>query len=469
MNVRYPALGIVVVVLVILFVSYYTLQNREFEKEELGSWINFKQNVTKVEDVTINLDYIEKKLQLEAKFFTSGTDIELNTHSKGFINQGQCDYDVVAKDANHNMIRPYALHSDVILSIEQHPDLAYLVLDQTCTFQNELIPNGELTIQINNNTGSLIVDKITFITKFRDSQYGCKDICIFNRQLEMSDFNSEDDIRTIKLEGQGIDTRFQLFSLRTYNKSYENTSNFLFPIIIGLLVFSLNISYDIIKTKFDKGEKLEKNENVVMNDNNEDGKLEKKLAFIGIYSGAGIAIGAAILSVGASLVFAILPVLRDYINKGGTNEDFAFVNALVNSAGYFVFAGLIIIALGVISAYVNIYKRTNKKHEKILETHQMKVLIDAMRDGIEDELKKRGYEAYSVKKLCEDKKMKLFSDYSIIKYAEKHNMVLVTEDIDNVEGCRENKIDCVQFSQDQTLDNLVEELEKIKLDRKNKV
>ena len=55
----------------------------------------------------------------------------------------------------------------------------------------------------------------------------------------------------------------------------------------------------------------------------------------------------------------------------------------------------------------------------------MKVLIDAMRDGVEDELKNHGYDAYSIKKLC-DKGENLKSDYSVIKYAQKHNMVLVT-------------------------------------------
>jgi len=92
----------------------------------------------------------------------------------------------------------------------------------------------------------------------------------------------------------------------------------------------------------------------------------------------------------------------------------------------------------------------------------MKVLIDAMRDGIEDELRERGYEAYSTKKLCEEEKMKLHSDFSIMKHAEKHHMVLVTEDVDNIEGCIENNMDYVEFHQYNKLDYLLVELEKIK-------
>ena len=96
----------------------------------------------------------------------------------------------------------------------------------------------------------------------------------------------------------------------------------------------------------------------------------------------------------------------------------------------------------------------------------MKVLIDGMRDGIEEELRKRGYDAYSVKKLCEDDGMKLRSDFSLMKYAEKHHMIVVTEDLDNVLGCEENNMDCVEFGQDKKLYYLLAELEKIKSNKK---
>ena len=90
----------------------------------------------------------------------------------------------------------------------------------------------------------------------------------------------------------------------------------------------------------------------------------------------------------------------------------------------------------------------------------IKILIDAMRDGIDLELNKLGYEAYSVRKLVE-KGEKLKSDYSIIKYAELNKMILVTEDVDNIEGCMENNIECVHFEQIHSLNYLQEALEKI--------
>ena len=91
----------------------------------------------------------------------------------------------------------------------------------------------------------------------------------------------------------------------------------------------------------------------------------------------------------------------------------------------------------------------------------MKVLIDEMRDGLDRELKARGYEAYSVKKLVE-RGLKLRSDYSILKYAEDQGMVLITEDIDNIEGCKENNIPFVMFGQKASIHTLLEKLESLK-------
>ncbi len=57
----------------------------------------------------------------------------------------------------------------------------------------------------------------------------------------------------------------------------------------------------------------------------------------------------------------------------------------------------------------------------------MKVLVDEMYDGMDLKLKEFGYDAYSVKKLITEGE-KLQSDYSVIKYAEKNGMIIVTED-----------------------------------------
>ncbi len=91
------------------------------------------------------------------------------------------------------------------------------------------------------------------------------------------------------------------------------------------------------------------------------------------------------------------------------------------------------------------------------------ILFDEMYDGKDEELTKlRGYEAYSVRKLREREKLKLHFDYSIIKYAELHRMILITEDTENKGGCDENDIPCIQLGQNPSIDEIVEQLQKYK-------
>ncbi|SMH71334.1 hypothetical protein [Candidatus Nitrosotalea okcheonensis] len=109
----------------------------------------------------------------------------------------------------------------------------------------------------------------------------------------------------------------------------------------------------------------------------------------------------------------------------------------------------------------NIVVKPHLNSNTVSNTSGTKVLIDIMRDGLDDTLRKHDYDAHSVKKLCEEQSLNLRSDFSLMKYAEKHNMIIVTEDKDNVLGCRENNMDCVEFGQSDTLEYLLEELEKI--------
>jgi rRNA-processing protein FCF1 len=91
----------------------------------------------------------------------------------------------------------------------------------------------------------------------------------------------------------------------------------------------------------------------------------------------------------------------------------------------------------------------------------MKILVDAMYDGFDIKLKEFGYEAYSVKKLIAEGK-KLQSDYSIIKYAEENGMVVVTEDTEVGNGCKENEIPYVLLDNDKVLKIILEELKRLK-------
>ena len=91
----------------------------------------------------------------------------------------------------------------------------------------------------------------------------------------------------------------------------------------------------------------------------------------------------------------------------------------------------------------------------------MKVLVDEMYDGIDIKLKEFGYEAYSVKKLIVEGK-KLTSDYSVIKYAEENEMVMVTEDTEVGKACKENNIPCVLLDNETIFKMILEELSQYK-------
>ena len=91
----------------------------------------------------------------------------------------------------------------------------------------------------------------------------------------------------------------------------------------------------------------------------------------------------------------------------------------------------------------------------------MKVLVDAMYDGLDIKLKELGYKTYSVKKLIAEG-MKLQSDYSIIKHAEKNEMVVITGDTEVGNGCKENDIPYVLIDNNKILKLILVELDVLK-------
>ena len=89
----------------------------------------------------------------------------------------------------------------------------------------------------------------------------------------------------------------------------------------------------------------------------------------------------------------------------------------------------------------------------------LKILVDEMDDGMDEKLKEIGFDAYSVKKLRAEG-LNLHTDFSVINYAKKNKMVLVTRDTESGEACDENNIPCVLLDKD--------EIFKIVLDKLNK-
>ena len=87
----------------------------------------------------------------------------------------------------------------------------------------------------------------------------------------------------------------------------------------------------------------------------------------------------------------------------------------------------------------------------------LKVLIDEMDDGMYEKLEKIGFEAYSVKKLRADG-LKLHTDFSVISYAKKNNMILITRDTESGEACDENNIPCILLEADEIFKIVLDKL-----------
>jgi len=89
----------------------------------------------------------------------------------------------------------------------------------------------------------------------------------------------------------------------------------------------------------------------------------------------------------------------------------------------------------------------------------VKLLVDEMYDGLDEKLKELGYEAYSVKKLKKEGK-KMETDFSVISHAQKDGLTLVTQDGENIKGCRENSLPLIAIDIDDVLKIVLEKLKK---------
>ena len=87
----------------------------------------------------------------------------------------------------------------------------------------------------------------------------------------------------------------------------------------------------------------------------------------------------------------------------------------------------------------------------------LKILVDEMDDGMDDNLEKMGFEAYSVKKLRMEG-LKLHTDFSVINYAKKNKMILITRDTESGEACDENNIPCILLDKDEIFKIVLDKL-----------
>ena len=83
-----------------------------------------------------------------------------------------------------------------------------------------------------------------------------------------------------------------------------------------------------------------------------------------------------------------------------------------------------------------------------MSKNPLKILVDEMDDGMDEKLEKMGFSAYSVKKLPAEG-LKLHTDFSVISYAKKNKMILITRDTESGEACNENNIPCILLDKDE--------------------
>ena len=89
----------------------------------------------------------------------------------------------------------------------------------------------------------------------------------------------------------------------------------------------------------------------------------------------------------------------------------------------------------------------------------LKILVDEMDDGMDEKLAKIGFEAYSVKKLRAEG-LNLHTDFSVISYAKKNKMILVTRDTESGEACDENDIPYILLDADEIFKIVLDSLRK---------
>ena|SRR2546428_11915280 len=148
-----------------------------------------------------------------------------------------------------------------------------------------------------------------------------------------------------------------------------------------------------------------------------------------------------------------------------TQQELAkFSGNLINTGWRIVDYGIIITG-GFPAFFIYLIAREKLKgRTKFVKMNEYQILFDEMYDGKDIDLVKRGYNAYSVKKLRLTGEP-LQSDYSVLKYAEENKMILITEDPENYGGCKENNLPCIKLGQNPSTDEIVTELESLTNDR----
>jgi len=169
------------------------------------------------------------------------------------------------------------------------------------------------------------------------------------------------------------------------------------------------------------------------------------------------------LAYGFSLFLFSSELGLESIEASGETKNALEIFSKISSNAGFVYAttGTILLFGGpLLIIFVILKDKVKQKEDK---SSKFQILVDEMYDGKDLELKKDGYDAQSVKKLrLEGKHLRY--DYSVLNYVKENNMILITEDPENLGGCQENNLPCIKLGQNPPIEDILKELELLKKD-----
>ena len=200
--------------------------------------------------------------------------------------------------------------------------------------------------------------------------------------------------------------------------------------------------------------------------NIDEQNFQKRLIIWQLLATIIAALGAVMFAYGLSLLLFSSELGIDSIEESEETrqslEIFIKISSnvgLVNTiTGVFLLFGGPLLMMFVI-------RKDKVKHKKI-NFSKFQILVDEMYDGKDLGLKEKGYDTYSVKKLrLEGKSLRY--DYSVLNYAKDNSMILITEDPENIGGCKENNLPCIGLGQNPSVEDIIKELELLKKDKRD--
>ena len=193
--------------------------------------------------------------------------------------------------------------------------------------------------------------------------------------------------------------------------------------------------------------------------------FQKRLALRQLVATIITAAGAVILAFGWALLLFSSELIIDSVEASEETKQYLeiFIKTSSNVGLYMTLGGFLLFGGPLLMMFMIIKDKV--KHKKI-NFSKFQILVDEMYDGKDLGLKEKGYDAYSVKKLrLEGKSLRY--DYSVLNYAKDNSMILITEDPENIGGCKENNLPCIGLGQNPSVEGIIKELELLKKDKRD--